>query len=133
MIFSREDAWTTKVSDFAFIEGMFHNLSEEEEFTFRLTNDRGEYIKCAGTMRRMMVEFTRNENGQSRRFILGVSKEDRSPTFLITPNHRIPLNQNEFLMIEDAVVCFEAFFAGRELPNAFNWRESDAPHKKNQQ
>ena len=122
MILAKEGEWKKKIDDFSFVEGMFRSIEDEEFVHFKLTNDHGHYIECQGSRNKLILSFTRQHEDKNETVFLGVSKEDRGETSIPFETSFLTTRKNEILMLEDAQICFRAFYEDKPFPNAFNQR-----------
>ena len=122
MILSKEGEWKKKIDSFSFVEGMFRSIENDEFVHFKLTDDAGYYIECQGSRNKLILSFTRQNEGNDETVFLGVSKEDRGETSIPFRTSFLSTRKNEILMLEDAQICFQTFYEGRPFPNAFNQR-----------
>ena len=122
MILVKVGEWEKKINDSKELEDIFRGFNQSDFFHLVLNNNSANYIECKGSIQQLSLVFTQTKNGITKESALGVSKEDRSETRIPYRDSELVVLKNEILMLEDAIVCFDAFFQGIPFPNAFNQR-----------
>jgi hypothetical protein len=129
MIFTEDDAVdkkTTMNPQWDYILSSLQSIDPIKKAYFILENNTSSYIQCTGSNEKLCVELREVTENKFQHFVIGrVQNKNSFPvvwTIIHTKVGPIRVHQNEVLDITDAIMLFELFYQGKNLPNKYNQR-----------
>ena len=126
MIFTEDNLPTQKETinpEWNYIVSSLKNIDPLKKAFFILANDTSSYIQCTGDRERLCIELREINDNQFKHFVLGKPQNKNSLTTVWTEIYSrvgpIHIHENEVFNLADAIIIFELFYQGIDVPNTY--------------